>query len=141
MEDNKSAKGFMLGMLAGGVAGGLVALLYAPKSGVELRGDIRKKSQELLTETGQYIGTAKDRAGEMLSEGRKKAEEFIGDAKEKAGIFQENIGNIFTQSKEKLDEEGAKVKDAVKAGVDSFKEERSKQNQHSNQHQNSKSRA
>ncbi|MBE2218865.1 MAG: YtxH domain-containing protein [Ignavibacteria bacterium] len=143
MEDNKSVKGFMLGMLAGGVAGGLLALLYAPKSGVELRGDIRKKSQELLTETGEYIGTAKDRAGEMLSEGRKRAGEFIDDAKEKAGMIQENISNIFTQGKEKLDEEGHKVKDAVKAGVDSFKEERSKQtqNQHSNQHQNSKSRA
>lgn len=140
MEDNRSVKGFMLGMLAGGVAGGLLALLYAPKSGVELRGDIRKKSQELLTETGEYIGSARDRAGELISEGRKKAGELYDDVKEKAGVLQDNISGIFTQSKETIDAEGQKVKDALKAGVDSYKEERSK-HQQNQQNQHSKSRA
>jgi gas vesicle protein len=38
MEDNnRGTKGFLLGLLAGGVVGGIVALLYAPKSGRELR--------------------------------------------------------------------------------------------------------
>lgn len=143
MEDNRSVKGFMLGMLAGGVAGGLLALLYAPKSGVELRGDIRKKSQELLTETGEYIGSARDRAGELISEGRKKAGELYDDVKEKAGVIQDNISGIFTQGKETIDAEGQKVKDALKAGVDSYKEERSKhqQSQQNQQNQHSKSRA
>lgn len=140
MEDNRSVKGFMLGMLAGGVAGGLLALLYAPKSGVELRGDIRKKSQELLTETGEYIGSARDRAGELISEGRKKAGELYDDVKEKAGVIQDNISGIFTQGKETIDAEGQKVKDALKAGVDSYKEERSK-HQQNQQNQHSKSRA
>ncbi len=140
MEDNRSVKGFMLGMLAGGVAGGLLALLYAPKSGVELRGDIRKKSQELLTETGEYIGSARDRAGELISEGRKKAGELYDDVKEKAGVLQDNISGIFTQGKETIDAEGQKVKDALKAGVDSYKEERSK-HQQNQQNQHSKSRA
>lgn len=140
MEDNRSVKGFMLGMLAGGVAGGLLALLYAPKSGVELRGDIRKKSQKLLTETGEYIGSARDRAGELISEGRKKAGELYDDVKEKAGVIQDNISGIFTQGKETIDAEGQKVKDALKAGVDSYKEERSK-HQQNQQNQHSKSRA
>jgi len=140
MEDNRSIKGFMLGMLAGGVAGGLLALLYAPKSGVELRGDIRKKSQELLTETGEYIGSARDRAGELISEGRKKAGEIVTDVKEKAGMIQDNISGMFTHGKETLDAEGQKVKDALKAGVDSYKEERSK-HQQSQQNQHTKSRA
>lgn len=140
MEDNRSVKGFMLGMLAGGVAGGLLALLYAPKSGVELRGDIRKKSQKLLTETGEYIGSARDRAGELISEGRKKAGELYDDVKEKAGVLQDNISGIFTQGKETIDAEGQKVKDALKAGVDSYKEERSK-HQQNQQNQHSKSRA
>ena len=102
MEDNKSAKGFMLGMLAGGIAGGLVALLYAPKSGVELRGDIRKKSQELLTETGQYIGTARDRAGEMLNEGRKKQVNLLTMPRKKPEYFRKISVTYLHRAKKNL---------------------------------------
>ena len=35
------AKGLMMGFLAGGIVGAVVALLYAPKAGRELRNDIR----------------------------------------------------------------------------------------------------
>jgi len=46
-EEKGLVKGFLLGMLAGGITGSLIALLYAPKSGIELRRDIIKKGQEL----------------------------------------------------------------------------------------------
>jgi len=62
------------------------------------------------------------------------------DVKEKAGAIQDNISGIFTQGKETLDTEGQKVKDALKAGVDSYKEERTK-HQQTQQNQHSKSRA
>jgi gas vesicle protein len=122
MEDNSSVKGFLLGVITGGIAGSLLALLYAPKPGAELRGDIRKKSREIIDETGEYIDTAKTRAGEIITEGRRKAEEFIDTTRE-------NVGNLLLHSKEKVTEEGQKVKDAVKSGVDAYKEERSKNTQ------------
>ena len=40
MSSDKS-KGLLFGFLAGGVIGAVLALLYAPKSGKELRKDIR----------------------------------------------------------------------------------------------------
>jgi len=44
-EDNSGMlKGLIIGVLAGGAVGALVALLYAPKSGRELRADIKEKS-------------------------------------------------------------------------------------------------
>ncbi len=43
-ENNGMVKGLVIGLLAGGAIGAIVALLYAPKSGKELRADIREKA-------------------------------------------------------------------------------------------------
>ena len=73
MKENSSAKGIMIGFLAGGAIGGITALLLAPKSGKELRSDISTKSRKLISDSEEYLGNAKTRATEILSEGRKKA--------------------------------------------------------------------
>ena len=41
-ENNGMAKGMLVGFLAGSVVGAIIALLYAPKSGKELRKDIKE---------------------------------------------------------------------------------------------------
>ena len=43
-ENNGTSKVFFMGLLAGGAIGALLALLYAPKSGKELRADIKAKN-------------------------------------------------------------------------------------------------
>ena len=48
--EQSSAGKFLLGLLAGGVVGSAIALLYAPKSGKELRRDIRDKKDYLFDE-------------------------------------------------------------------------------------------
>ncbi|KXK04649.1 MAG: gas vesicle protein [Chlorobi bacterium OLB4] len=45
MDDNKMAKGMMIGFITGGIVGSIIALLYAPKSGRELRADIKVKKR------------------------------------------------------------------------------------------------
>ncbi len=117
MEERTSIKGFMLGLLAGGVVGGLTALLYAPKSGKEFRKDIGKKSKEIYSDTEEYISSAKTRASEIISDGRKKAEDLISDAKLKAA-------SIVSSGKDFVAEEAGKIKDAVRSGIDTYNEER-----------------
>jgi len=39
---------FITGLLIGGLAGVLIGILYAPKSGRETRDDIGKKTEELM---------------------------------------------------------------------------------------------
>lgn len=119
-----NGKGFLFGLLAGGAIGGIAALLYAPKSGRELRKDIRNKSREVVKETGEYADSAKTRAAEIISEGRQKAENLINDAKQKADSITRGTEKLYTQGKEYITEEAAKLKGAFKAGVDSFNEER-----------------
>lgn len=66
---------FLLGLLAGAVVGGIVALLFAPKSGKETREMIRGKAAE----TGQMIQSrandVKERITKVGSAMRSKAEQ------------------------------------------------------------------
>ena len=72
MEENKMAKGLILGFIAGGVIGSILGLLYAPKSGKELRADIGKKKDDILDDATEYMQIAKEKATEMINEGKKK---------------------------------------------------------------------
>lgn len=121
-----TTKGIIIGVLAGGAAGALLGLLYAPKSGRELRRDIRKRKEVLVNDAEQYIKHAKNKASDLISDGRKKAGELISDAKDKAESISRGAEKIYTQGKDFISDETQKLKDAVKAGVDTFKEERSR---------------
>ena len=44
------SKGLLIGFLTGGIVGAAIALLYAPKSGKELRKDIKDKADEFKDE-------------------------------------------------------------------------------------------
>jgi gas vesicle protein len=117
MKENSSAKGIMIGFLAGGAIGGLTALLFAPKSGRELRKDISKKSKKLIEDGEEYLESTKVKASEMISESRKKADDLIRDAKSKAS-------SIINQGRGYVTDGANRIKDAVKSGVDTFNEER-----------------
>jgi gas vesicle protein len=127
LEEKGATKGFLLGVLAGGVAGGLIALLYAPKSGRELRQDIGKKKDELIGDAEEYIDIAKSKASDIIASSKKKADELICEAKNKAEYITKGAEKMYTQGKELVVDEAAKLKDALRAGVDSYKEERKSQ--------------
>ena len=62
-------------LLIGGGIGAVIALLFAPKSGHELRGDIAdatRKGIDKSREAAQQLG---DRAGEYYQQGRERADE------------------------------------------------------------------
>lgn len=137
MEENKNAKGLLLGILTGGVIGAAIALLYAPKSGRELRNDIRLKKDELLDDTSEYLHIAKTKASDLINEGKRKSEELISDARRKASSLIDDANTVLNDAKqkassalgstkEKLTSETDKVKDAFKAGVDAYNQEKTK---------------
>ncbi|MBL8008284.1 MAG: YtxH domain-containing protein [Ignavibacteria bacterium] len=137
MDENKTAKGLILGFVTGGIVGAAIALLYAPKPGRELRNDIRLKKDELLDDTSEYLQIAKTKATDLINEGRRKSEELISDAKKKAGTLIDDANSILNDAKEKatttigttkekIANESDRVKDAFKAGLDAFNQEKSK---------------
>jgi gas vesicle protein len=76
-------------LLIGGGIGAVLALLFAPKSGEELRGDIAdvtRKGIEKSKETASLVG---ERAGDYYEVTREKAGEYYQTGKEKAGQISE----------------------------------------------------
>jgi len=137
MEENKMAKGLFLGFLAGGIVGGVIALLYAPKSGKELRSDIKTKKDEFIDDTTEYMKIAKAKANDLINEGKHKSEQLIKDAKEKASTLLDDANTLLTDAKtkasdkygiakEKVTVETDRIKDAFKAGIDAYKDEKTK---------------
>jgi len=116
-ESNVSTK--LTYLLIGGGIGAVIALLFAPKSGVELREDIAdatrkgiEKSKEaaaqLQERAGEYYEVGKDRAGEYYQAGKDKA----GEIAQKARTAAANTANPFTA--------------AVEAGRDAYNTEKRK---------------
>ena len=54
-EDNGVGKGLIVGFLTGSIVGALIGLLYAPKSGKELRVEIKDKSDDYFNDAEEYI--------------------------------------------------------------------------------------
>jgi gas vesicle protein len=72
-------------LLIGGGIGAVVALLFAPKSGHELRGDIADVTRKGLEKSKETAAHLQERAGEYYEVGRERASELYQNAQEKAG--------------------------------------------------------
>ncbi len=131
-KDNGSGKGFLIGFLAGGAIGAILALLYAPKSGKELRSDIKLKTDGILDDADKYLADARDKAKDLINEGKKKSEKLISDAKVKSeellkdaekvfGDAKAKANTVISTGKETITAETERLKTALKAGVDAYK--------------------
>ena len=136
-QENHFGKGVIIGFLAGGALGAALALLYAPKTGRELRENIKSKGDDYLDEAEKYLADAKDKAIDLINEGKKRSEKLIKDAKVKSDELMKDAEKVFTDAKaktedfvktgkEKVDQKSSQLKTAIKAGVDAYKETKNK---------------
>lgn len=104
-------------LLIGGGIGAALALLFAPKSGHELRGDIAdvtRKGIEKGKETAALVG---ERAGDYYEVTREKANEFYHTAQEKAGELTEKAKSVAAQTANPFSA-------AIEAGKQAYGEEK-----------------
>lgn len=73
------AKGLMIGLLAGGVLGAGIALLYAPKPGRKLRADLKDKADSLLEDGEEYMMAVQEKAAEIVDDAKKGLTQLFGD--------------------------------------------------------------
>lgn len=104
-------------LLIGGGIGAVLALLLAPKSGEELRGDIAdvtRKGIEKGKETATVVG---ERAGDYYEVTREKAGAFYSTAQEKAGALSEKAKGAVSSASNPFSA-------ALEAGKDAYAEEK-----------------
>jgi len=121
-EQDGMAKGLMIGFIAGSAIGAIVALLYAPKSGKEMRADIKEKAGDLKDEVAEKLNLARAKAVDIVNEGKRRSEDIITEAKERAGSILTDADRVLNDARE----EGGKVKAAFRAGVDAYRSEKDK---------------
>ena len=89
---------FCMGLLIGGVLGALAGIFFAPKSGKELRSDIKEKGSEFLKDTKEIYADAGTKAKDIIEEVKHQAKdlkkEAEGTGEKVAGKVQEKIGQV-----------------------------------------------
>jgi gas vesicle protein len=106
-------------LLIGGGIGAILALLFAPKSGHELRGDIAdatRKGIDRSREAAQQLG---DRAGEYYEATRGRAAELYSQAAER-------VGDVAQTARDAAARQGGTVAAAIDAGKKAYQEEKRK---------------
>ncbi|MDI4646777.1 YtxH domain-containing protein [Cohnella hashimotonis] len=81
MAERKVVKSFLFGALSGAALGAAAALLFAPKSGKELRKDIADTAQVVGTKTAD-LGKAAGSAAQTVA---KKSADWAGGVRAKFG--------------------------------------------------------
>lgn len=106
-------------LLIGGGIGAIVALLFAPKSGQELREDIADATRKGIEKSKEAAGQLQEKAGEYYEVGREKATEYYQTAQEKAGELAE-------KAKEAAARTGNPFSAAIDAGKEAYTAEKRK---------------
>ena len=96
--DETSAAAKLTYLLIGGGIGAVVALLFAPKSGVELRGDIADATRKGIEKSKETAAQLQEKAGDYYEVSREKAGELYQTAQEKAGQVAEKAKSAAARS-------------------------------------------
>lgn len=111
-------------LIIGGGIGAVIALLFAPKSGVELREDIADVTRKGLEKGKETAAQLQERAGEYYEVSREKASEFYQTAQEKAGDLAEKAGDLAEKAKAAAARSTTPFTAAVEAGKDAYSAEK-----------------
>ena len=128
--DNDNISTRLTYLLIGGGIGAVIALLFAPKSGQELREDIadatrkgidksRETAQQLGERAGEYYESTRERAGELYNQAASKANEVYTQASEK-------VGEVAQTARATAARQTSTVAAALDAGKKAYQEEKRK---------------
>ncbi len=91
---------FMGGALIGGLAGALAGILFAPKSGKELRSDLSHKGEEVFGEAKRVYTETETRAKGVLVDAVRQAEELKRQADRQVCEAYQKAKGILCKGKE-----------------------------------------
>ncbi len=113
-------------LVVGGTIGAALALLFAPKSGRELRGDLadvtrkgvdrtRETAAQVGAKAGEYYEVARERAGELYDTATTKAGEITDAARDLAARKGEQLSAAIEAGRQAYTEEKQRASDSPRA--------------------------
>jgi len=114
------------GVLIGGLIGAAVGILFAPKSGKETREDIARKTEDIIKKAKDEYELAVEKSKMAYETAIKKAKEIQMMAREKVDDVEEAVSDLTEKGKETLLDNKTRLKKAIDAGIEAFKEEKDK---------------
>lgn len=127
--------------LVGAGIGAVLALLFAPKSGEELRNDIadatrkgidksKEAAQQLGAKAGEYYDATKQKAGEYYEGARETAGEYYEATRERAAELYDTAtskaGEVVAATRDAARTQAGSISAAVEAGKKAYVEEKRK---------------
>lgn len=127
--------------LVGAGIGAVLALLFAPKSGEELRNDIadatrkgidrsKEAAQQLGAKATEYYDTTRAKAGELYETARESAGEYYGATRERAAELYDTAsakaGEVASKTRDAAARQAGSIQAAVEAGKQAYVQEKRK---------------
>ena len=116
MENNKTQK-VAAAFLFGAVVGGVIALLYVPKSGKETRKDISD-------EINNYVKKAGEAKNQIIEKAKRFSNDMVGQTERVYSDVRNFKEGKYSGTAEKIESEITRLRTAIKAAVDSYKDTR-----------------
>lgn len=106
-------------LLVGAGIGAVVALLFAPKSGHELRGDIADATRKSIDRTREAATQIGERATDYYEGARDRASELYSSSRDRAG-------EVASAARDAASRRGGTLSAAIEAGKQAYREEKRK---------------
>jgi len=116
-DDNGSSAEKLTFLLIGAGIGATLALLFAPKSGRELRDDIADVTRRGIDAAGEGARRARDSASELYETGRVRANEAYGAARDRFtdayGTARDKAGDLYGNARDRVSDAYGAARDRV----------------------------
>ncbi|MFO7570954.1 MAG: YtxH domain-containing protein [Smithellaceae bacterium] len=114
------------GLVIGGLIGAAIGILFAPKSGRETREDIAVKADELLVKAKEEYEKTAEKTKAAYEAALLRLRQAEGVAKEKMEEIEGKVGELAQQGAGVITENKIRLKKALDAGVEAYREEKTK---------------
>ncbi|GAB4413239.1 MAG: YtxH domain-containing protein [Thermodesulfovibrionales bacterium] len=99
--------------LLGGLVGAAVALLYAPKSGIETRRDISKAARRIKRDIGDLVEDTVERVNEFASDVKERATAIIEEGIELSEDARKEIVATLEHGQKAIEKQKKRLIDAL----------------------------
>ncbi len=90
--EEESGASFMLGMLTGAFVGAGIALLFAPKSGQEIRQQLGEQYRGLADRVGEQTQNLRQTASQLRDQGRERIQQLTDELSDRTSSASDRQG-------------------------------------------------